>query len=87
MKVVMNGIDVTDVTRNFTSKDWDKLCTCGGHSYVYQHREYTSGRGNCNDCCSGRGGRGGRLSGRSSNTATPANDNQQVAAVAVTTDI
>ena len=35
-KVIMNGVDVTDVTRNFTADDWDKLRSVGGHTYVYQ---------------------------------------------------
>ena len=55
----MNGVDVTDVTRNVTSDEWDKLHGCGGHTYVYQRRDYLSGRG-------GRGGRsnrGGRRGG------------------------
>lgn len=54
MRVVMNGVDVTDTSRNFTSDEWDKLRACGGHSYVAQRREYLSGR------TYGRGGRGGR---------------------------
>jgi hypothetical protein len=32
----MNGVDVTDVTRNFTADDWDKLRAVGGHTYVNQ---------------------------------------------------
>jgi hypothetical protein len=32
-KVTMNGVDdVTDVTRNFTADDWDKLRAVGGHT-------------------------------------------------------
>jgi hypothetical protein len=60
-RVTMNGVDVTDVTRNYTSDEWDKLRQVGGHTYVYQRREFLSGR-------TGRGdrGRGGnRASGRS----------------------
>ncbi len=45
MRVVMNGVDVTDVTRNFTSDDWDKLRACGGHTYVYQRHEFLNGTG------------------------------------------
>lgn len=52
-KVIMNGVDVTDVTRNYTPDEWDKLRQVGGHTYVYQRREFLSGR-------SGRGERGGR---------------------------
>jgi hypothetical protein len=40
----MNGVDVTDISRNFTSDKWDKLRACGGHTYVAQRREYLSGR-------------------------------------------
>jgi hypothetical protein len=40
MKVTVNGVDVTDVPRNFTSDEWDKLRVVGGHTYVYQRREY-----------------------------------------------
>jgi hypothetical protein len=56
-KVIMNGVDVTDVTRNYTSDEWDKLKQVGGHTYVYQRREFLSGR-------SGRGERGGRSGNR-----------------------
>ena len=51
-KVIMNGVDVTDVTHNYTSDKWDKLRSVGGHTYVYQRREFLSG-------CGGRGERGG----------------------------
>jgi hypothetical protein len=37
--ITMNGVDVTDVTdvtRNYTSDEWDKLRQVGGHTYVYQ---------------------------------------------------
>jgi hypothetical protein len=34
MKVIINGFDVTDVTRSFTPDDWDKLRSCGRHSFV-----------------------------------------------------
>jgi hypothetical protein len=60
----MNSVDVTDVTRNYTLDEWDKLRQVGGHTYVYQHREFLSGR-------TGRGdrGRGGnRASGRGFNS-------------------
>lgn len=52
-KVTMNGVDVTDVSRNYTSEEWEKLKQVGGHTYVYQRRDFLSGRG-------GRDGRGGR---------------------------
>jgi hypothetical protein len=62
MRVVMNGVDVTDTSRNFTSDEWDKLRACGGHSYVAQRREYLCGRTH------GRGGRGG-CGGRNSDAS------------------
>ena len=52
----MNGVDVTDVTRNFNADDWDKLRAVSGHTYVYQRCEYLNGS-------TGRGGRDNR-SGR-----------------------
>ena len=60
MKVTMNGVDVTDVSRSFTSDEWDKLRVVGGHTYVYQRREYLSGRGGRD----GRSGQRGRAAGR-----------------------
>jgi hypothetical protein len=47
----MNGVDVTHVTRNYTSKEWDKLRYA--HVSFYQRRKFLSGR-------SERGERGGR---------------------------
>jgi hypothetical protein len=58
-KVTMNGVDVTDVSRNYTSEEWEKLKQVGGHTYVYQRRDFLSGRGGRD----GRGGRGGRDGG------------------------
>lgn len=52
-RVTMNGVDVSDVTRNYTSEEWDKLRQVGGQHYVYQRREFLNGR-------TGRGERGGR---------------------------
>ena len=49
-KVIMNGVDVTDVSRNYTSEEWEKLKQVGGHTYVYQRRDFLSG-------CGGRDGR------------------------------
>ena len=54
MGVNMNGVDVTDVSRNFTSDEWNKLKACGGHTYVYQRRDFLNGR------TGGREGREGR---------------------------
>jgi hypothetical protein len=51
-RVSMNGVDVPDVTRNYTADEWDKLCQVGGQHYVYQRREFLNGR-------TGRGERGG----------------------------
>ena len=82
MKVIMNGVDVTDVSRNFTSDEWDKLRACGGHTYVAQRREYVSGRhGGRNDNRGGRG-RGGRYGGgRYNDNAThTSNEPRNVAA-------
>ena len=63
-RVVMNGVDVTDISRNFTSAEWEKLKAVGGHTYIYQRREYLSGRGSGRSDGRG-GGRGGR--GRTGN--------------------
>jgi len=85
-KVIMNGVDVTDVTRNFTTDDWDKLRACGGHTYVYQRRDYLSGRGSRggpdNRGGRGRGGRG-QVTGRHGGNKAIAND-RNVAAANVT---
>ena len=84
----MNGVDVTDVTRNFTADDWDKLCVVGGHTYVYQRREYlngSTGRGG-RDNRSGRGNaRGGHGGGRG--TRSPATGEDRVVAATNVTDI
>jgi hypothetical protein len=62
MKVVMNGVDVSDINRNFTSDEWEKLRTCGGIAYIHQRREYLANRGSGR--FDGRGGGSGRGSGR-----------------------
>jgi hypothetical protein len=57
MRVVMNGVDVTDISRNFTSDEWEKLCACGGHTYVTQRHKCIIGRhhgGSRGDNCGGR---------------------------------
>ncbi len=69
MKVIMNGLDVTDITRNFTLDKWDKLHVCGGRAYVTQGREYLSGRHG------GRGDNRGGREGRSCNKDGQYNDN------------
>ena len=83
MKVVLNGVDVTDISRNFTSDEWDKLRACGGHAYVTQRREYLSGgrHGGRSDNRGGRGGRDGRgynSGGRyNENAPNDSNNNEQ----------
>jgi hypothetical protein len=87
-RVVMNNIDVTDVSRNFTSDEWEKLKQVGGHTYVYQRREFLSGRGNRDARGgrggSGRGGRGGYAGRYQSADRGPAEDNRNVAAASTT---
>jgi hypothetical protein len=61
MKVMMNGVDVSDIHRNYTSEEWDKLRLVGGHTYIYQRRDYMNNRGSGR--FDGRGG-GGRSGGR-----------------------
>ena len=60
----------------------------GGHTYVYQRREYLSGssRGHGRDGCCARGGRGGRghQAGRHSDNASQHADERNVAAANVT---
>jgi hypothetical protein len=68
MKVTMNGVDVSDIHRNFSTDEWDKLKAVGGHTYIYQRRDYLNNRG------SGRydgrgGGRGGGRGERGGYTA------------------
>jgi hypothetical protein len=60
MKVTMNGVNVTDVTRNFTSDEWEKLKACKGHTYVYQRRDFLNGRTNGREGRGGQNGSGGR---------------------------
>ena len=62
MKVVMNGVDVSDINRSFTTEEWDKLRSCGGVAYIHQRREYLANRGSGR--FDGRGGGAGRGSGR-----------------------
>ena len=88
MKVVMNGVDVTDISRNFTSDEWEKLRACGGHTYVAQRREYLSGRnGGRGDNRGGRGGRGGRGFHSGANESGSNETRNVSAANATTTDI
>ena len=73
----MNDVDVTDVTRNFTGEEWEKLKAVGGHTYVYQRRDFLSGRGGRDGGRSGRTNRGGgRGGGRSNHDRSQANDDR-----------
>jgi hypothetical protein len=91
MKVIMNGVDVTEVSCNFTSGEWDELRACVGHTYVAQRREYVSGRhrgrGN-NRGGRGRGGRngGGRYNDNTTHTSNKSR-NAEAATNTNTTDI
>ena len=58
MKVTMNGVDVSDIHRNFSSEEWDKLKAVGGHTYIYQRRDFLNNRGSGRSDGRG-GGRGG----------------------------
>jgi hypothetical protein len=62
MKVVMNGVDVSDIHRNFTTDEWEKLRSCGGVAYIHQRREYLANRGSGR--FDGRGGGSGRSGGK-----------------------
>jgi hypothetical protein len=91
-RVTMNGVDVSDVTRNYTSDEWDKLRQVGGQHYVYQRREFLNGRtgrgerGNCGG--SNRGGSGGRSTGgRSYNRDNHPDEPPRNVAAANTTEI
>lgn len=88
MRVIMIRVDVTDVTRNFTSDDWDKFRACGGRTHVCQGRELlnvTGGRGGGCDNRGGRGGRGGRSGHAGHHNDRPAiADERNVAAANVT---
>jgi hypothetical protein len=57
---VINGIDVTDLNRNFTVQEWEALGPNNGRAIVLQMRECASGRGNRDGRGRGRGcGHGG----------------------------
>jgi hypothetical protein len=59
MRVMMNGVDVSDIHRNITSDEWEKLKLVGGHTYIYQRRDYLNNRGGSGRY-DGRGRSGGR---------------------------
>lgn len=89
-KVVMNGVDVSDINRNFTSDEWEKLRTCGGVAYIHQRREYLANRGSGRYDGRGRGGggrgydRGGSYGRSGGRYATDNRANDQPRAIAAT---
>jgi hypothetical protein len=86
-KVIMNGVDVTDVSRNYTVDEWAKLKDVGGHTYVYSRRDFLNNRGSgrFDGRGGGRGGRGRGGSGRA--TDNRSGDDTRSVAAATTTDI
>lgn len=93
-KVIMNGVDVSDIHRNFTADEWDKLRSCGGIGYIHQRRDYLANRGSGRfdgRGGAGRGGRGyayghnfGRSSGRGYATDNRTTTTDQTRAIAAT---
>ena len=88
-KVVMNGVDVSDINRNFTSDKWEKLRTCGGIAYIHQRREYLANRAPGRFEGRGRGGgrghdRGGSYGRSGVLYATDHRVNDQTRAIAAT---
>ncbi len=83
----MNGVDVTDVSRNYTVDKWAKLKDVGGHTYVYSRRDFLNNRGSgrFDGRGGGRGGRGRGGSGRA--TDNRSGDDTRSVAAATTTDI
>lgn len=59
LKVMMNGVDVSDIHRNYTSEEWEKLRLVGGHTYIYQRRDYLNNRGSGRFDGRGSGNRSG----------------------------
>ena len=66
----INGVDVTDPTRNFTADEWERLGTA--RSYVTQQRTRT--------------GRGGRTGGRNSNGNGNSDGQRNASATNTTSD-
>lgn len=85
MRVHMNGVDVTDVSRNFTSDEWDKLRACGGHTYVNQRRDFLSGRSR-GDRGGGRGRGGGRYGDNSTQQSNATGVPRTVSATTATSN-
>ena len=71
---------MSDISRNFTSDEREKLRACGGHTYVTQRRENASGRlhgGGKGDNRGGRSNRGGRnYHGGQYNNSTTSDSNE-----------
>jgi hypothetical protein len=70
----INGVDVSDPTRSFTSEEWEQLAWNGGHQYVTQARERMNG---CGRGHGGQGGQGGHSSGGGRNASGTASDRNQ----------
>jgi hypothetical protein len=64
---MINGVDISDPTRNFTSQEWDTLGE--GRAIVMQMRNRANGRGN-NNQGTGRGRGRGRGRGGNRNAGT-----------------
>jgi hypothetical protein len=59
LKVVMNRVNVSDINRDLTSDEWEKLRTCGRFACIHQRREYLANCGSSGQF-DGRGGGFGR---------------------------
>jgi hypothetical protein len=70
----INGVDVSDPTRSFTSEEWEQLAWNGGGQYVTQARERMNG---CGRGHGGHGGQGGHSSGGGRNASGTASDHNQ----------
>ena len=68
----MNGVDVSDVTRNFTSEEWNALKAGGALTYINRQRALLSGRGG-----GGRGGGRGRGNNGGRNVSAASTGSQQ----------
>ena len=44
-QTIINGVDISDTTRNFTVNEWTSLGWNGGWAYVFQCQERMNGRG------------------------------------------
>ena len=59
LKVVINGVNASDINQNLTSDEGEKLRTCGGIAYIHLRREYLANHGGSGRF-DGRGGGFGR---------------------------